>query len=220
MKRRIIVFILSLLLLAINPDVFAQKAKPKGGGTKSGGGAKAGGTKSGGGAKAGGAKSGTTKGKKGKKGKGEPAVADTTSTVAPPPVAETNNGPAEDTGFATPENLIAASDSFDFGKVDLDTAKPFTGYVASNLNLLKGAKPFPFPQEDIHSIKPFIRIWRDIYTTDSENRVFSMPGNTLIDFLIKGIKAGKIAAYEDETFRKKMTYAKIMKKLRDSSLIN
>ena len=140
------------------------------------------------------------------------APAATTST--PAPVADV---PFEDTGVATSDAIVADIDSFNFNDIVLDTAKPTDGYM--KLANLKGAKPFPFPKNDKNSAKFYKRIWREISTTDSENRIFSMPNETLIQFVMEGIKNGKLVAYEDEGFKKKLSYVKVMGRFRDSSII-
>jgi len=163
--------------------------------------------------------------KKGSKSKTktEKAAPETKAADATPPppsadaVPPADGGFGEDTGVATPEGVVAESDSFDFGSIVLDTARPTDGYL--KLTNLRGAKPFPFPKEDKNSVKFYKRIWREINTADSENRIFSIPNETLIQFIMDGLKNGKLIAYEDENFKKKMTYRAAMGKFRDSSII-
>ena len=194
MKKNILITVLMVLCVAIAADVMAQKKK-KGGGSK-------------------------TKAKTEKAKTEEPKAAD--PTPAPAPAA--GDVPAdggfgmEDTGVSTPDNVVAENaDSFDFSTVSLDTARPQDGYM--KLSNLKGAKPFPFPKEDKNSVKFYKRIWREINTTDSENRIFSIPNETLIQFIMDGLKNGKLIAYEDEGFKKKMTYKQVQTRFRDSSII-
>ncbi|PQJ10170.1 hypothetical protein CJD36_015870 [Flavipsychrobacter stenotrophus] len=144
--------------------------------------------------------------------------ASTTDATPPPPAPVADAGiPPEDTGVATSDAIVAEADSFDFTAIVLDTAKPTDGYL--KLSTLRGAKPFPFPKEDKNSVKFYKRIWREITTTDSENRIFSIPNETLIQFIMDGIKAGKLVAYEDENFKKKLSYVKVMGRFRDSSIV-
>ncbi len=146
-----------------------------------------------------------------------PEATGTTATPPPPaPVADAGM-PIEDTGVATSDAIVAEADSFDFTSIVLDTAKPTDGYL--KLSTLRGAKPFPFPKEDKNSVKFYKRIWREISTTDSENKIFSIPNETLIQFIMDGIKAGKLVAYEDENFKKKLSYVKVMGRFRDSSIV-
>jgi len=200
MNKKLVFILAMVLCIAFSFDTYAQTAK-KGGKPKSSSSSKKGKSKKGSG-------SSTTK-------TTEPTAETTTSTQ---PVADMSNEPVEDTGVGTPENLVAAEDTFNFASVELDTSKPFDGFM--KLSLLKGAKPFPFPKEDMNTVKPFKRIWREINVADSENRIFAIPGETLIEFLMKGIKAGKIVAYEDDGLKKKKSYSRIMKEFRDSSILN
>ena len=192
MKKNIVIVFLMLLLVGSSALVMAQKKAAKKGGKK------------------------TTK----KEAKAtDPAPA---TTTAPPPAAVAPVAsddavvPGDDTGVATAA-IVAESDSFDFKDIVLDTAKPTDGYL--KLANLKGARPFPFPKQDKNTVKLYKRIWREINVLDSENRIFSQPGETLIQFIMDGIKNGKLIAYEDESFKKKLTYKKVMAKFRDSSVV-
>lgn len=162
------------------------------------------------------------KGKGGKKPKTEKKTEAKPVDVPPPaatePVAIEAPESAEDTGISTPDDMVAADDTFNFGDIPLDTVKPTDGYY--KLSNLKGAKPFAFPKEDKNTVKFYKRIWREINTVDSENRIFNMPGETLIQFIMDGIKNGKLVAYEDESFKKKISYKKVMGKFRDSVIMN
>lgn len=112
--------------------------------------------------------------------------------------------------------------SFDTGFQDdfvLDTTKPIVDGHYRETNL-RGAKPFAFPKENKNNIKFYKRIWREIDLTDSSNKIFAMPGETLIALILDAIKHKKLIAYTDQTFRKQMTYQKVMKSLSsDSSLV-
>lgn len=157
--------------------------------------------------------------KKSKKKKG--AKTETTTDTKPAAVAPTPEPvadiPAEDTGVSTPDNLVADADSFNFNDIALDTTKPTDGYI--KMANLKGAKPFPFPKEDKNSVKPFKRIWREINLADTENKILATPDDQLIKFLMDAVKNGKLIAYEDESFKKKMSYAKAIKQFREKSLL-
>ena len=196
MKKNLVIVILMMIFVGIATDVSAQKGKG-GKGTKNSKGGKKGGKKD------------TT-----------PAPVDPTTTPPPAaaPAASTDVVvPGDDEGAVTSDAIVAEVDSFDFKEIVLDTAKPTDGYL--KLANLKGAKPFPLPKQDKNSVKPYKRIWREINVADSENRIFSMPGETLIQFIMDGIKNGKLIAYEDEGFKKKMSYKKVMGQFRDSSVI-
>ncbi len=211
MKRNILFSMVLLLAVCLTVDSVAQKAKKKGAGA-GGGAAKKSATTT---------KSNKKKGKGDKSGAGDSQTgnAGAAPTTTPPPAASTEPEvpmPVEDTGIASAD-IVADADSFDFKSVDVDSTKPLDGYY--KLANLKGAKPFPFPENDKNSAKFYKRIWREIDTRDSENRIFAIPGETLIQFIMDGIKNGKLIAYEDDAFKKKITYSKVMQKFRDSSIM-
>lgn len=137
-------------------------------------------------------------------------AADSLAAIAaatPPPPAEEENPFADlvssDTGFAN-----------DFA---LDTSKPVDGYYKQTN--LRGAKPFAFPKENKNNIKFYKRIWREIDLTDSSNKIFAMPGETLMQLIMDAIKYKKLIAYQDEGFKKQLTYEKVLKIFTDSSIV-
>ncbi len=225
MRKVIFSALVVLLMVAVGGDANAQSGKGKKTTAKAGGGAPksaAGGKKASGGSK--------------KKGKGAAAGTDASATDAgagtgatPPPAATTTPAPQPvvdapqpvDDGADAVEtpNVVAENiDSFDYSSVPLDTTKPKDGFY--KLQMLKGAKPFPFPENDKNTVKFYKRLWREINTADSENRIFAIPGETLIQFIMDGLKKGKLIAYSDEGFQKKLTYKQVMGKFRDSAIIS
>jgi gliding motility associated protien GldN len=137
-------------------------------------------------------------------------AADSLAAIAkatPPPPAEEENPFADlvssDTGFAN-----------DFS---LDTSKPVDGYYKQTN--LKGAKPFAFPKENKNNIKFYKRIWREIDLNDSTNKIFAMPGETLMQLIMDAIKYKKLIAYQDESFKKQLTYDKVLKIFTDSQIV-
>ncbi len=129
------------------------------------------------------------------------------ATPPPPPPAEEENPFADlvssDTGFAN-----------DF---TLDSTKPTDGYYKQTN--LRGAKPFAFPKENKNNIKFYKRIWREIDLTDSTNKIFAMPGETLMQLIMDAIKYKKLIAYQDESFKKQLTYEKVLKIFTDSQIV-
>ena len=144
------------------------------------------------------------------------APAATTPAAPTAPAAATADVPFEDSGVATPD-IVAEADSFDFSVVALDTTKPKDGYM--KLTNLKGAKPFPMPEENKYSVKPYKRIWREIDLVDTENRVLCAPDDQLIKFMMAAVKAGKLIAYDDEGFKKKISYGEAMKRFKDKVVV-
>ncbi len=99
----------------------------------------------------------------------------------------------------------------------LDTSKPTDGYYKQTS--LKGAKPFAFPKENKNNIKFYKRIWREIDLTDSLNKIFAMPGETLMQLIMDAIKYKKLIAYQDEGFKKQLTYEKVLRIFTDSNIV-
>ncbi len=217
MRRNILFPFLLLLSILITVEVDAQKAKKKTPAAKGAGAAKTTGTPKAGGSKAGAAGTASKKKKK-KKGAAEDAAPTTTTTTPAADPAATEPVVMEDTGVSTPEIIAENIDSFDFKSIVLDTSKPKLGYY--KLSYLKGAKPFPFPEQNKNTVKFYRRLWRQISTTDSENAIFAIPGETLIQFIMDGIKNGKIIAYADDGFRKKLSYKQVYGSFRDSAIVN
>lgn len=137
----------------------------------------------------------------------------TTTTPAPAPTpAEIIPGDTTHT-----EGLVADTTSLDFLNFPLDTARPVDGLY--KIPVLKGAKPFAFPTPNKNNIKFYKRIWRVIDVTDSLNRIFAAPGETMMGMIMDAIKAGKIIAYKDEAFKSTLTYTTVMKAFADSSIV-
>ncbi|GAA4467282.1 hypothetical protein GCM10023093_22860 [Nemorincola caseinilytica] len=131
------------------------------------------------------------------------------AAAAPPPAP-----PAEE------ENPFADLVSDDTGfhaDFSLDSTKPVDGYYKQTN--LRGAKPFAFPKENKNNIKFYKRIWREIDLTDSSNKIFATPGETLISLIMDALKYKKLIAYQDEGFKKQLSYAKVVKAFSDSALV-
>jgi gliding motility associated protien GldN len=122
-----------------------------------------------------------------------------------------------DTSHQLTDGLVADTSFLSMSNIELDTTRPVDGFY--KMALLRGAKPFAFPKENKFNIKFYKRIWRTIDLTDSVNRIFSMPGQTLMAMIMEGIKAQKIVAYYDEAFTKALTYDKVIRVLSDSTII-
>ena len=98
----------------------------------------------------------------------------------------------------------------------IDTTRPSDGFYKTST--LRGAKPFAFPDEKINNIKKYKRLWRQIDLTDSANRIFAVPGETLMQSIMDAIKSGRLVAYKDDEFKKQLTYEQAISKFRDSSV--
>lgn len=107
-----------------------------------------------------------------------------------------------------------------------DTASPVDGYF--NTAIYEKASPFNYPSVDKNNVRLYKRVWRDIDLSDPQNQSFAMPGSTLIEVILAGIKSGKITAYDPvptpqnptgDNFKVKLTYDQVMNKLTDSVLV-
>ncbi|WP_448698551.1 gliding motility protein GldN [Mucilaginibacter sp. AW1-3] len=95
---------------------------------------------------------------------------------------------------------------------------------------LLNARPYPLPEPNIKEIKFYHRYWRDINLTDPQNKILIRPGATMIDALVKGIKDGKITAYDPmggtpespagDAFITPMTYEQLMSHLSETSTVD
>lgn len=125
--------------------------------------------------------------------------------------------PPPDTMSALTAGLVADTSWMTYTDIQLDTTRPVDGFY--KLPMLRGAKAFAFPDENKFNIKFYKRLWRQIDLTDSVNRIFSMPGQTLVGILLDALKAQKIVAYSDEGFTKAMSYEKVLRVLSDSVVV-
>lgn len=137
-----------------------------------------------------------------------PKAADTTAIIAKKdttPLVVQNN----------PNKVVSVPDSDD-------------GYLKSEI--MTKARPFPIPDPNPNNIKYYHRYWRDIDLKDPRNQKFNAPGSTLIEALLKGIKEGKINAYDatggipenpgGDSFTVPMTYDGLMGRMRDTATID
>lgn len=113
--------------------------------------------------------------------------------------------------------LVADTSSLAYTDLTLDSTRPVDGFY--KIPLLRGAKPFALPAENKYDIKFYKRLWRTIDLTDSLNKIFAMPGETLMGVIMDAIKAEKLVPYADEKFTSRLTYTKLMKKMSDSSVV-
>jgi len=123
-----------------------------------------------------------------------------------------------DTTHQLTDGLVADTSSFlNLASIELDTTKPVDGLYRAPL--LTRAKPFAFPKENKYDTKFYKRIWRTIDLNDSVNKIFSMPGQTLMALIMDAIKAQKLVAYYDEGFTKALTYEKVLRVMSDSVVV-
>jgi gliding motility associated protien GldN len=146
------------------------------------------------------------------------AAAKAMDTVAKAPVAVAEPTPISAGDTMHTDGLIADTGMPSYTYFPIDTSKPVDGMY--KIPMLKGAKPFAIPKENAYDIKFYKRLWRTIDLHDSVNKVFAMPGETLVSLILSSIKAGKLIAYSDEKFTKALTYSAVMKSLTDSQTVS
>lgn len=156
--------------------------------------------------------------KKKKKKKAQTAqvpVVDTTPAVVNVPQVAIPSEDAVDTSHT--DGLVADPSSSDYLTLKLDSTRPVDGMY--KIPVLKGAKAYPFPTPNKYNVRFYKRLWRQIDLTDSLNRIFAAPGETMMGFIMEAIKAQKIIAYKDEGFKSRLTYAQVLKSFSDSSIV-
>jgi gliding motility associated protien GldN len=101
------------------------------------------------------------------------------------------------------DGLVADTTRLSFLYFPLDSTRPVDGMY--KIPLLRGAKAYPFPQANKYNIKFYKRIWRTIDLKDTVNKIFAVPGETMMGIIMDAIKAGKLIAYKDEGFKTRYT---------------
>ncbi len=96
------------------------------------------------------------------------------------------------------------------------------------VNTHENAKPYAFPKVDKNNVVFFKRIWRDIDLADERNHVFAVPGASLMEAIVEGIKEGKLTAFDPagtaenptgDAFTTPMSPVQALGKLSDSVLV-
>ncbi len=164
-----------------------------------------------------------TKGKGKDKGKGktkttQPTTDDATGTTKPVEQPKpVSNTPVED--LDTARNLMIDTlvvDTTISNDYSLENSRPVDGFYKQTM--LKGAKPFAYPKINKNNIKFYKRIWRDMDLTDSVNRIFATPGETLMQLIMDAIRTNRLIPYADESFKSQLNYRKVMRIFQDSAI--
>jgi len=140
-------------------------------------------------------------------------VMDTAKTVAatPPPPQD---GVLDSTHT---DGLIADTSQLSFLYFPLDSTRPVDGMYKAPL--LRGAKAYPYPVVNKYNIKFYRRIWRTIDLKDSVNKIFAIPGESLMGMIMEAIKAGKLIAYKDEGYKARYTATQAQAQISGDSTI-
>jgi len=124
---------------------------------------------------------------------------------------------AIDSSFGLTDGLVADTTVAAYADFPMDSTKPSDGFY--KIPMLRGAKPYAFPKESKYDIRFYKRIWRTIDVTDSVNKIFAVPGETLISIILDAIKANKLIAYKDDKFTHRLTYSQALRAMSPDSII-
>lgn len=105
------------------------------------------------------------------------------------------------------------------GEVLSDTIPTTDGFY--QVNNLEDAVPFAYPEVNLKNIRFYKRVWRDIDLKDERNFIYAVPGNSLMEVIMKGIETGKLTPYnpEDDSFKGKLSASEGMARFADSVLV-
>ena len=100
-----------------------------------------------------------------------------------------------------------------------DTIPLTDGYF--QVNNLEDAVPFAYPEVNVKNIRFYKRVWRDIDLKDEQNYIYAVPGNSLMEVIMKGLETGKLTPYspEDDSFKGKLSAKEGMARFADSVLV-
>src|SRR5690606_14340228 len=91
-------------------------------------------------------------------------------------------------------------------------------YQANNL---EDAVPFAYPEVNRKNIRFYKRVWRDIDLKNEDNYIYAIPGNSLMEVIMKAIEDGKLTPYspEDDSFKERMSASEGIARFADSVLV-
>lgn len=115
----------------------------------------------------------------------------------------------------TPDSILEGGDP----DLLIDTIPQMDGYY--QVNDLQHAVPFAYPKVNPKNIRFYKRVWRDIDLKDTANYIFAIPGASLMEAIMEGIKKGKLTPYnpEDDGFKTKLTAKEGEARFTDSVLV-
>lgn len=114
-----------------------------------------------------------------------------------------------------PDTLNAAV-SQDIIQDTIPTSDGF--YQANNM---EDAVPFAYPEVNKKNIRFYKRVWRDIDLKDEKNAILAVPGNSLIEVVMKAIEKGRLSLYspDDDSFKGRLSAQEGMARFADSVLV-
>lgn len=105
------------------------------------------------------------------------------------------------------------------GEVIQDTIPLTDGFYQANN--MEDAVPFVYPEVNKKNIRFYKRVWRDIDLKDEKNNILAIPGNSLIEVVMKAIEKGKLSLYspDDDSFKGRLSAQEGMARFADSVLV-
>jgi len=105
------------------------------------------------------------------------------------------------------------------GEVNPDTIPTSDGFY--QVNSMEDAVPFAYPEVNKKNIRFYKRVWRDIDLKDEKNYILAIPGNSLIEVVMKAIEKGKLSLYspDDDSFKGRLSAREGMARFADSVLV-
>ncbi len=100
-----------------------------------------------------------------------------------------------------------------------DTIPTTDGFYQANN--MEDAVPFAYPEVNKKNIRFYKRVWRDIDLKDEKNAILAVPGNSLIEVVMKAIEKGKLSLYspDDDSFKGRLSAQEGMARFADSVLV-
>lgn len=114
---------------------------------------------------------------------------------------------------------IPTTDILPQGEVNPDTIPTTDGFYQANS--MEDAVPFAYPEVNRKNIRFYKRVWRDIDLKDEKNYILAIPGNSLIEVIMKAIEKGKLSLYspDDDSFKGRLSAQEGMARFADSVLV-
>ncbi|KKO91179.1 hypothetical protein AAW12_11670 [Sphingobacterium sp. Ag1] len=116
-------------------------------------------------------------------------------------------------------NNVNSATPITSGEVIQDTIPLTDGFYQANS--MEDAVPFAYPEVNKKNIRFYKRVWRDIDLKDEKNNILAIPGNSLIEVVMKAIEKGKLSLYSpnDDSFKGRLSAQEGMARFADSVLV-
>lgn len=116
-------------------------------------------------------------------------------------------------------NNVNSGNPITSGEVIQDTIPLTDGFYQANN--MEDAVPFAYPEVNKKNIRFYKRVWRDIDLKDEKNNILAIPGNSLIEVVMKAIEKGKLSLYspDDDSFKGRLSAQEGMARFADSVLV-